>query len=589
MKHKLFEILQNRKPVCLIRWISRYGMIATQVALFCLCPGTAKGQADPGDDGGDTQVLTRGPVHEAFAGTVSYNPESGVIVAKAPPEAIDELPPETRPVGDNINWIPGYWGWDDERGDFLWISGTWRELPPGRRWTSGYWGVSGQGHQWISGYWADASLEETTYLPRPPVTVEIGPNIEAPSMDHTWTPGSWMWSQERYAWRPGYWVQGRSDWDWIPAQYVWTPRGYVFVDGYWDRSFDRRGVLYAPVQFHPGYHSSPGHSYSPVIAIGLVAMMEHLFLRPDYHHYYFGDYYEQKYRDDGYYTPYAYQSGRHGYDPVYASRRYMHRQDKNWERLDEESYDYRRDHEAARPPRTWDGQKGIKVDAADARQRQPLMVGRFDEMAKREGSPLRVEPVSAKDRLKITDQGGEVRKSRDKRMELEAGGGDIAKGEAEKGIKPTKVRLPASPIVGRSPDRLKENQAPPKPQRAPEAEPEKETSDRKPSHEKARPEPKKEQPDPRRGEVPVAPKTQPRPERSEEKPARQKPPPKRESKRETREEPRQPEKVAPAKEREEAKPKEPAKIPETEKEDSERSSGRTPKKESEQKQPKKPK
>ena len=184
---------------------------------------------------------------------------------------------------------------------------------------------SGEGHQWISGYWADSSVQETTYLPKPPVTVEAGPNIEAPSRDHAWTPGSWMWNQERYAWRPGYWAEGRSDWDWIPAHYVWTPRGYVFVDGYWDYSFDRRGVLYAPVYFQSGYYSRPGYSYSPVVAIGLVAMMEHLFLRPNYHHYYFGDYYDRRYRNNGYYSPYAYQSSRYGYDPVYSYRRWTHR------------------------------------------------------------------------------------------------------------------------------------------------------------------------------------------------------------------------------------------------------------------------
>ena len=55
-----------------------------------------------------------------------------LIVAPAapaePPEPIEELPPEYRPDGDNVRWIPGYWAWDDERQDFLWISGLWREV-----------------------------------------------------------------------------------------------------------------------------------------------------------------------------------------------------------------------------------------------------------------------------------------------------------------------------------------------------------------------------------------------------------------------------------------------------------------------------
>ena len=49
-------------------------------------------QADPTDG---VQVLTRGPVHEAFAETISFDPEPGIVVPKTPPEAIEELPPGT--------------------------------------------------------------------------------------------------------------------------------------------------------------------------------------------------------------------------------------------------------------------------------------------------------------------------------------------------------------------------------------------------------------------------------------------------------------------------------------------------------------
>lgn len=33
------------------------------------------------------------------------------------------LPPDQKPEGDDVAWIPGYWAWDDERNDFLWVSG----------------------------------------------------------------------------------------------------------------------------------------------------------------------------------------------------------------------------------------------------------------------------------------------------------------------------------------------------------------------------------------------------------------------------------------------------------------------------------
>ena len=555
MKHKNIEPPPDEVSRGSASGIFRFGKLAAYAVVLGLCTVHANGQAEgiETDDEG-AQVLTRGPVHEAFAGIVSYNPEPGVIVAKAPPEMIEELPPESRPAGDNVGWIPGYWGWDDERTDYLWISGTWRDLPPGRQWTTGYWGASGQGHQWTSGYWADSSVRETTYLPRPPVTVELGPNIEAPSRDHSWTPGSWRWSQERYAWRPGYWAEGRADWDWIPAQYVWTPRGYVFVDGYWDHSFERRGVLYAPVYFRSGYQSRPGYSYSPSIAIGLVAMVEHLFLRPNYHHYYFGDYYDRRYRDNGYHAPYAYQSSRYGYDPIYSYRRWTHRQDRDWERNYKESYDYRRDHEDARPPRTFAEQKRLKLGTADEKQRQRLIAAPFDEMAKSGDRPMRVEKVSAKEREKLADMGREVRKSGDERRVLEKRDAKPDGGKEDREIKPTKAKLPASPIVGKSSDRSPEKQAPPKPGRSPGADPKKEMPDRDPVTEKPRSEPKKEQPAPRPEADPKPKKEETQPGRREEKPTTQEPTPK--AKEPKREKSAQPERKAPVKEREEPKPKE---------------------------------
>ena len=263
-------------------------------------------QPGPADAEQGVQVLTRGPVHEAFAETVTFDPEPGIVVPKAPPAAIEEVPPEEKPEGANVAWIPGYWAWDDERSDFLWVSGIWRDLPPGRQWVPGYWGKSGQGYQWTSGYWADAKVSEVEYLPEPPETVEVGPNIAASSADQTWLPGCWVWQQNRYAWRPGFWAAAQPDWVWVPAHYVWAPRGYVFVDGYWDYAIGRRGVLFAPVYFNAGVYARRGFSYSPETVIDLGALVNHLFLRPRYEHYYFGDYYAPNYQNAGFYSSFSY-------------------------------------------------------------------------------------------------------------------------------------------------------------------------------------------------------------------------------------------------------------------------------------------
>ncbi len=125
--------------VCRVR---KWCMVAALAALGTCCAlhKTILAQPSPSNAEQGVQVLTRGPVHEAFAETVTFDAEPGIVVPKAPPAAIEELPPDQKPEGANVSWIPGYWAWDDERNDFLWVSGIWRDLPPGRQWLPGYWG-----------------------------------------------------------------------------------------------------------------------------------------------------------------------------------------------------------------------------------------------------------------------------------------------------------------------------------------------------------------------------------------------------------------------------------------------------------------
>ena len=438
-------------------------LAALLVVLLALSGDMAIGQTQPPDnDVPGAQVLTRGPVHEAFAGIVTFSPEPGLVVPKAPPEPIEEVPPEERPEGNNVTWIPGYWAWDDERSDFLWVSGTWRALPPGRAWMAGYWGKTTQGFQWTSGYWADAAAKETTYLPPPPASVEVGPNIAAPSVDYGWMPGCWIWYQGRYAWRPGYWAQGRLDWDWMPAHYVWTPRGCIFVGGFWDYPVARRGLLFAPVYFEAGVYARRGYFYSPRIVIELGVFTDHLFLRPRYQHYYFGDYYAPSYFQGGFYASFSFQAGRHGYDPFYSRQRWEHRQDREWEHRVEASYQYRRDHDTARPPRTWAAQRNLDPDAAESKRNRVLMATSIGQLAQRKDSPTRFQPVAREERQQLAQRGQEVQKSREQRQMLESKAGDVAARTPGGAFEPAKVELPRSPIVAKPANQLGRNQAPPK-------------------------------------------------------------------------------------------------------------------------------
>jgi hypothetical protein len=406
------------------------------------------------------EELTRGPVHEAFAGAVSFDPEPSLLVRTAPPEDIEEIPPDQELEGDNVAWIPGYWGWEEDQNDFIWISGIWRNLPPGRQWVPGYWSAADDQWQWTSGYWADEEAEEVTYLPEPPKSIETGPNVAAPSEDHIWISGTWVNREERYGWRPGYWERGQQDWAWSPAHYRWTPYGYVFIDGYWDYNVARRGVVFAPVRIQRSYYTRPNYSYTPAMVISLNVFSSHLFVRPNYGHYYFGDYYAPRYRTVGFYDSHSYHSGRRGYDSIYAHDRWRNRSDRDWERSRRDNYNFYRDNEDARPPRTWaalssrpeGSRRGQRDDYEFA---QPL-----SRYAERRESGQRFQKVTAEKRSKLVEQRKDVRKFSEERKRVESRA--KAETDPEKRNKVKREKFVKSPLVAKRAEQLSGKDAPPK-------------------------------------------------------------------------------------------------------------------------------
>lgn len=267
----------------------------------------------------EDEVLLSGPVHEAFAEQYNQDPVPGIIVPRQPPEPIEELPPDVRPDGRQVEWISGYWAWDDDADDFFWVSGIWREVPQGFRWLPGYWNQVDGGFQWVSGTWVTETTSEVQYIETaPPETLELGPVGSAPTAEHFWIPGCWTWRETRYAWRPGYWSPGYSNWIWVPARYLWTPRGYVFCSGYWDYPMARRGVLFAPNRFrrHAGWNR--GFRFTPEVVIATNLIQWNFWVRPNYRHYYFGDYYGDRWANRGLIPWHQYTRQRRHFDPLFC-------------------------------------------------------------------------------------------------------------------------------------------------------------------------------------------------------------------------------------------------------------------------------
>ncbi len=417
------------------------------------------------------EVLARGPVHEAFAPTVTYDPEPGIVVPRPPPPPIEELAPEQQPAGDYVDWIPGYWAWDDDREDFLWVSGLWRNLPPGRQWVSGYWAHLGRGAQWISGYWADARLTEVEYLPEPPESVEYGPNVAAPSADYTWLPGCWLWQQNRYAWRPGFWSLVRPNWVWIPAHHLWSPRGYVYVDGYWDHAIERRGMLFAPVSFNQDMYSQRGFSYSPTTVIDLAVFANHLFVRPHYGHYYFGDYYGANYNNVGFLPAFSFHSGRFGYDPIYAHQRWNNRQDRDWERGVQETFQHRREDERARPPRTFAAQQELVRQGLSEQNAGRVFTQPLKQFTQSSDATARFQSVNDEHRQRLAQRAKEIRTQREEREKLETKDVDPTASSPDRTPEPSRARLPRSPFVAKDANELGKDVGPPRTQEFPKPDP----------------------------------------------------------------------------------------------------------------------
>lgn len=276
-------------------------------------------------------VLARGPVHEAFAAPANPRPQPSPVISKQPPTPIPEVPPDEQPSGKDVQWIPGYWDWEEEKTDYLWVSGTWRVPPPERKWVPGYWSQTENGWQWVSGFWAPEEQKQVQYLSPPPTSAEDESRPPAPLTGKAYVPGIWVFNNyHRYVWQPGYWYDCQEDWVWIPGYYIWTPAGYVWVEGYWDYCPEDRGILYVPVYFDLPLWTQPGWCYMPWYNLNLACLTDSLFFRPGYSRYCFGNYYSSFYRSRGY-RPWCYH-GPVCHDPLFSYCSWVNRGNRLWER-----------------------------------------------------------------------------------------------------------------------------------------------------------------------------------------------------------------------------------------------------------------
>jgi len=231
----------------------------------------------------------KGPVHEAFAEAVT-EAAAGPVVNKEPPADLEEMPAADKPEGEDVQWYSGYWEFDQDKGDFIWVSGIYRKAPPRRQWIAGSWVKVEGGWQRQRGMWMPLEQGTITFLSEAPPEPKVEEAASTPPDDNSFfIPGNWEKKETGYEWKNGRWVSVIPGWVWIPAHWVRTPCGWVLVPGYWDHEVEKRGVLYAPVCVDLAY-VKPGWVYTPCCVVHNTCLLDALFVRPGCG-YFFGSYY----------------------------------------------------------------------------------------------------------------------------------------------------------------------------------------------------------------------------------------------------------------------------------------------------------
>jgi hypothetical protein len=306
-------------------------LILSALFLGGLTVGAARAQEEPPLADPKPQVESRGPVHEAFAQPHVKDATAVLPIKQKPPEPVPEEPPAQRPAGENVQWMPGYWQFDDDRKDFIWISGFWRNVPNGRRWVVGYWAEGNDGWRYVNGHWAAEQEPDRQIVPSaPPRNVDEGPSTPAPDDHSLYVPGNWFYTETGWRWRPGYWTEQPNDAVWVPSSYYWTPEGYVFTSGYWDYSPYNRGLLFAPLYWGPRPYFPIGWRYRPEFVITAPLLFDALFFRPGWRSYYWGNYYGGFYAGLGFRPWFGVGVGFGFYDPLFAYSRFAFRHDALW-------------------------------------------------------------------------------------------------------------------------------------------------------------------------------------------------------------------------------------------------------------------
>ena len=224
-------------------------------------------------------------------------------------------------------------------------------MPPDHRWVPGHWQQVQNGWQWVSGFWAPEGLQAVNYLPPPPQSIEAGPSTPAPDATSSYVPGCWVFQQQRFLWRPGFWMPfqagygGRRPATCGRRSAVSSTRATGTI-----RSETAACSL-------PRWRLSVGllgrhWTYTPSYVVQPDFLLGALFVRRGTRHYYFGDYFEPRYARSGFVPWVDYRVARNVPDANFAYYGHAFHGNPGWAKGLRQLYVARANGTVPRPPRT---------------------------------------------------------------------------------------------------------------------------------------------------------------------------------------------------------------------------------------------
>jgi hypothetical protein len=212
--------------------------------------------------------------------------------------------------------------------------------------------------------------------------------------------------------------------------------------------------LFAPVYFPRHFHEGRRVSYALSIVVDFGNLEFGLFTRPQYSHYYFGDYYDSTYISRGIFPWFEFERRHTWYDPIYVHDRWRYRKvEPHWEQHERQRYDRFRNDKSLRPPRTYREMENKANKMPASRQKNYQIAEPLTKVVEGKTTAFKFEQIKPKARQRLTKHSDDVQKYVNERKNWESPrAGRKAAPSAMKQIPSTGAKETAPPVRRKKPE-----------------------------------------------------------------------------------------------------------------------------------------